>query len=242
MLWALRCLSCWSSPLPPSPYLLHASCRVHNAWSGTSWQPWMRPLLKLKLLLLSKLLWDARQNPDFLAGKEFQVRWPAKALHRAGKQMFSPCMAGDLLQQRAPGLYQPVHSFKQLSPSTRDGLSLHAAGYVRGMSPSHLAYGLNNISCYLAAAASSGHRLLGEHPRDEANTNDIPPTVAMRLMSAIFFPCMAAEHAAPAWATVLAYIRLRACHEYRSAALLHHITYVAAVCLHALQQYMNTCS
>jgi hypothetical protein len=58
----------------------------------------MQPLFKLQILLLAKMQWDLRQCP------EHSQPWPVKALTRAVTRMVSPSVAGDLLQQRAPGL------------------------------------------------------------------------------------------------------------------------------------------
>jgi hypothetical protein len=60
---------------------------------------------KLQVLLLAKMQWDVRQRPDDAITNKVVYPWPRKVL-RAGvlSNMVSPCVAGDLLQQRAPGL------------------------------------------------------------------------------------------------------------------------------------------
>jgi hypothetical protein len=65
--------------------------------------PWMQTLLKLQIIMLAKMQWDARQRPDLCASAPTHP-WPSKALRRAVPQLRSSCVAGDLLQQRAPGL------------------------------------------------------------------------------------------------------------------------------------------
>jgi hypothetical protein len=123
----------------------------------------MRPLLKLKFLLLSKLLWDARQSPGHVASFDFHTPWPAKALHRAVKQLCSPCVAGDLLRQRAPALVPHFHSFQKLSQG-RNGLDVHKSDYVRGLSAVQLASCFSRISAYLDTAAATGLNVIGVHP------------------------------------------------------------------------------
>jgi hypothetical protein len=80
----------------------------------------LRPLFKLHVLLLAKMQWDARQCPERVASLPAEPPWPAKALTRAVAQMISPCVAGDLLRQRAPGLLPHVRSCRHWK-QTLDG-------------------------------------------------------------------------------------------------------------------------
>jgi len=48
--------------------------------------------------------WDVRHGPSRAAQPQHPDALPAKPLARALRHMVSPCVAGDLLQQRAPGL------------------------------------------------------------------------------------------------------------------------------------------
>jgi hypothetical protein len=84
--------------------------------SGCAFQPWMRPLFKLNMLLLAKMQWDVRQCPEVAVTTAVMDPWPAKVL-RPGimSQMVSPCVAGDLLQQRAPGLVPHAYVRKRLA-------------------------------------------------------------------------------------------------------------------------------
>jgi hypothetical protein len=168
-----------------------SSCRVFSAWTEmpASWQPWMRPLLNLQLLLLSKLQWDVRQSPDLVASKEFTARWPAKALQRAVKEMCSPCVGGHLLQQRAPALVPHVYSLGQMSQG-RNGVELHGGAYVRGISAAQLTHFLGNMSCYLLAAAEGGQvDVLGEHPHEQAMTMQVLQLLPCNEVSAMY--CLA---------------------------------------------------
>jgi hypothetical protein len=107
-----------------------ASCRVLNVWyfdhtpgaspdayapprpTSDMFKPWMRPLFQLQVLLLAKMQWDERHGPS--RASQHPDALPAKALARALRQMVSPCVAGDLLQQRAPGLVP--HGYKTRAP------------------------------------------------------------------------------------------------------------------------------
>jgi hypothetical protein len=64
----------------------------------------MAPAFKLQVLLLAKLQWDVRHGPARPAQPRDRSGWSAQPLARALRHMVSPCVAGDLLQQRAPGL------------------------------------------------------------------------------------------------------------------------------------------
>jgi hypothetical protein len=72
---------------------------------------------------MAKMQWDARQCPEHVATIRYNTPWPAKALTRAVTQMISPCVAGDLLRQRAPGLMPHVRPRP---------LSSHASGRRHG--------------------------------------------------------------------------------------------------------------
>jgi hypothetical protein len=73
-------------------------------------KPWMPPLFKLQVLLLAKMQWDVRHGPARASHPQDTAAWPAKPLARALRHMVSPCVAGDLLQQCAPGLVP--HGYK----------------------------------------------------------------------------------------------------------------------------------
>jgi hypothetical protein len=64
----------------------------------------MKPLFKLQVLLLAKMQWDVRQCPGNMSTTRTSCPWPGKALTRAVPKLRSPCVAGDLLRQRAPVL------------------------------------------------------------------------------------------------------------------------------------------
>jgi hypothetical protein len=101
-------------------YPMTFSLRAPSSSStSNTFEPWMRPLFKLAVLLLAKTQWDARQQPDKAAKSPFvgDPMWPAKALAKAVRQVVSPCMAGDLLQQRAPGLVPHAHKVRRLTAS-----------------------------------------------------------------------------------------------------------------------------
>jgi hypothetical protein len=94
--------------------------RSSNTPLGASRPPWMRPLLKLHMLRLAKMQWDVRQCPARLAtAAAADPPWPSKAVARAVPKLRSPCVAGDLLQQRAPGLVPHVRSCRRLTQSSR---------------------------------------------------------------------------------------------------------------------------
>jgi hypothetical protein len=75
----------------------------------------MLPMFKLQMLLLAKMQWDVRQCPEDAVTDKVRAPWPGKCLSaNVLSHMVSPCLAGDLLQQRAPGLVPhsyPVHTF-----------------------------------------------------------------------------------------------------------------------------------
>jgi hypothetical protein len=77
-------------------------------------EPWMRPLFQLQMLLLAKMQWDVRHGPSHTAQPQHPDALPAKPLARALRHMVSPCVAGDLLQQRAPGLVP--HGYQARTP------------------------------------------------------------------------------------------------------------------------------
>jgi hypothetical protein len=85
--------------------------RAQAPGSSSSAEPWMAPAFKLKVLMLAKLQWDTRHGPPPAPHSEHSqctCHWPAQPLARALQDMISPCVAGDLLQQRAPGLLPHV--------------------------------------------------------------------------------------------------------------------------------------
>jgi hypothetical protein len=85
-------------------------------------EPWMWPLFKLQVLVMAKKQWDVRQQPEQVAAAKETNPWPpAKLLTRAVRQLRSPCVAGDLLQQRAPGLVPHTIQVRGLSAGM-DGL------------------------------------------------------------------------------------------------------------------------
>jgi hypothetical protein len=89
-----------------------------SSTTSNMFERWMRLHFKLAVLLLAKVLWDTRQRPAqaarSLAGSPL---WPAKPLTRALRHMASPCVAGDLLQQRAPRLVPHVHRARSIMHS-----------------------------------------------------------------------------------------------------------------------------
>jgi hypothetical protein len=75
-------------------------------------------MFKLQVLLLAKMQWDVVQRPDqAVRPQNGAVPWPAAALTKALRMLRSPYVAGDLLQQRAPGLL--AHTFKGSGPLGR---------------------------------------------------------------------------------------------------------------------------
>jgi hypothetical protein len=78
----------------------------------------LQPLFKLQILLLAKMQWDVRQAPDEMSSTH--LPWPANALARALPLLRSPCVAGDLLRQRAPGLVPHVQYGQHLQ-QTQEG-------------------------------------------------------------------------------------------------------------------------
>jgi hypothetical protein len=76
----------------------------------SSRRPWLQPLFQLQVLLLAKMQWDARQAPDKMSAPRTPCPWPPKTLPRALPRLRSPCVAGDLLRQRAPVLVQHTYT------------------------------------------------------------------------------------------------------------------------------------
>jgi hypothetical protein len=75
----------------------------------------MEPLARLQVLLLAKMQWDVRQHPEEHGKGKVHSTWrPIKNLPEAVCNMVSPCVAGDLLQQRVPGLVPHTYACKQL--------------------------------------------------------------------------------------------------------------------------------
>jgi hypothetical protein len=106
------------------------------------------PLFKLQVVLLAKTLWDARQCPTHVATMRFAPPWPA-ALTRAVTQLCSPCVAGDLLRQRAPGLLPHVRPSKQAGSEQ----TMRSADMLRSVAPAQLGWRTQMLqSCYIAAA------------------------------------------------------------------------------------------
>jgi hypothetical protein len=138
------------------------ACRIHDAWQsgtcslGAPGQPgrhspaasWLQPLRKLDLVMLAKVQWDARQCPAI----------PSKS--RALTQLCSPCVAGEFLKQRAPGLVPHVR------PSTRtaEAAPTQATDMMRGVAPGIISLNLIKLRDYYVAAAAHGSKLadLGE--------------------------------------------------------------------------------
>jgi hypothetical protein len=83
----------------------------------------MAPLFKLQVLMLAKLQWDVRQLRRPPPQPRHLAAWPAKPLARAVRHMVSPCVAGDLLQQRAPGLVPHVCKTRALVVKQRGQLA-----------------------------------------------------------------------------------------------------------------------
>jgi hypothetical protein len=98
--------------------------------------------------MLAKMQWDTRHGPAA----------PSKTCSLT--QMVSPCVAGDLLQQVAPGLVPHVRPSKRTAQAT----STEATDMMRGLPPAHIAIFLLKLRDYYVAAASVGSKLadLGE--------------------------------------------------------------------------------
>jgi hypothetical protein len=107
--------------------VLHLCCRVQsytllgptsqlhssrNTSSGARRTPWVPPLFKLQVLLLAKMQWDVRQCPEDMSASTTPYPWPSRALTRAVPKLRSPCVAGDLLRQRAPALLQHTYPYR----------------------------------------------------------------------------------------------------------------------------------
>jgi hypothetical protein len=109
-------------------------------------RPWLQPLFKLQLLLLAKMQWDVRQAPDNMSAPRTPCPWPAKTLSRALPQLRSPCVAGDLLRQRAPVLVQHTYyrrhqkqTLRGLRWEVKEEVLYTVPPYIVGLSLSHLA-------------------------------------------------------------------------------------------------------
>jgi hypothetical protein len=68
-------------------------------------------MFQLQVLLLAKMQWEVRQCPEEAVSDTALKPWP-RQLIKPGvlSSMLSPCVAGDLLRQRAPGLVP--HSYQ----------------------------------------------------------------------------------------------------------------------------------
>jgi hypothetical protein len=111
----------------------------------------MRPLCKLQVLMLAKMQWDVRQRPDLMGTIRFTATWSAKTLTRTVTQLRSPCVAGDLLRQRAPGLVPHVR------PS-HDGQARDFMDTIRGCSPAHVGVYLIKLSDYYIAGGAGAQK------------------------------------------------------------------------------------
>jgi hypothetical protein len=122
----------------------------------------MVPVFKLQVLLLAKMQWDVRQHPDQVPSYN---PWPAKALARAVRQMVSPCVAGELLQQRAPGLLPFSRPCRRLLQAPRGQRWEVEQFRLPLVSPVHLGQNLQNVSHGLKAALADGAKfdVIGRH-------------------------------------------------------------------------------
>jgi hypothetical protein len=124
-------------------------------------------MLKLHLLLLAKLQWDMRQCPDAVQVATPNTEEEARlrtALARAVPGMVSPCVAGDLLQQRAPGLLPHRRRCKRQLP-TRNGRRREVVEESIIKQPSTLLSSfLNSVNCCRLACRHDGRTFdaLGE--------------------------------------------------------------------------------
>jgi hypothetical protein len=123
-------------------------------------EPWMPAMFRLKVLLLAKMHWDMRQCPELMnifleAAAEVP---PPEALARAVRRMVSPCVAGDLLRQRAPGLLPHKRRCKRQVP-TRNGRRREVVEETLATtlgSPVQLGDFLFSISSFLKACKHDG--------------------------------------------------------------------------------------
>jgi hypothetical protein len=141
-----------------------------SAGSGTrslKSQPWMQPLFKLQVLMLAKSQWDARHSPKHLFALRLGVPWPKEALTRAVTQMGSPCVAGDLLRQRAPGLVAHGRSNRRLREAA-GGLRWEVVQeHTFGVTPDTLPLYCTTIMYYLESSRphDDNAAAIGEHFR-----------------------------------------------------------------------------
>jgi hypothetical protein len=72
-------------------------------------------MFKVQVLMLAKMQWDVRQCPEDAVTDKVRAPWPRKYLTPGVvSSMVSPCVAGDLLRQRAPGLVPHSYTCQQL--------------------------------------------------------------------------------------------------------------------------------
>jgi hypothetical protein len=170
-------------------------CRVYNVWHithtrtlpggaplppGLLWdaeppsslfEAWMPPMLKLQLLHLAKMQWDLRQGPAAASASpedDSEQARDSKALERAVPRMASPCVAGELLQQRAPGLLPHTRRCKRQVPN-RNGSGRRrevVEETLIKLSQTHLVNCLAAVSYYQRACQHDGRVFspLGEQP------------------------------------------------------------------------------
>jgi hypothetical protein len=113
----------------------------------------MPAMFQLELLLLAKVQWDVRQCPDVSTWATDAQPWPAQAVARGVPLMVSPCVAGELLQQRAPQLLPHVRRCKrQLPAGSRQRQVVTEEGLVT-LAPFQLGILLQSMSqCLLACS------------------------------------------------------------------------------------------
>jgi hypothetical protein len=104
----------------------------------------------------AKMLWDARLRLVHVASIKFQPPWPAAALTRAVTQMYSPCVADDLLRQRAPGLAPHTRTIKHPALVPAGGPWEEVVHHIRSVPPGQLSIHLKKLRSYLLAADADG--------------------------------------------------------------------------------------
>jgi hypothetical protein len=106
-------------------------CHINRPTQGASashsnrsgYEPWMPAMFKLQVVLLAKMQWDVRRHSEDYITDAVHHTWPTPGLPGAVSQLVSPCVAGDLLQQRAPGLVPYFYTHPRLVYGPSGGLT-----------------------------------------------------------------------------------------------------------------------
>jgi hypothetical protein len=118
----------------------------------------MRPLLKLQILLLAKMQWDVRQRPDLYVIEPKDLTKPlipCKALTRGVTLLRSPCVAGDLLRQQAPGLLTHTRPKRRLVHARSGRRWEEVEGSLCSSSPKETGVYLNRTAKLLGTFATA---------------------------------------------------------------------------------------